>query len=149
VWQEKTTNQRKFQQTRYCRMSISKKLPAVLIAVVGISFSFVGTTLAQTILVDNKTLGPQEDLEFTPPNMNNTTLCFQTTDNLRGMLVVLYISGGSMSSGYEPKFENFDVSPQEKCISKGFSTLPVTVINVASPDHPFLSKSIRVRATHP
>ena len=123
----------------YCRMSFVKKLPAVLIAAVGISFGFVGTALAETTVLADKTLGAQEDFEFTPQDGRNTTICFQTTDNLPGYLKVTYLSGRY------PKTESIDASPKEKCISRSMTIFPVSVLNFPK-NNPGLSRSVRVYA---
>ncbi|MEG3981489.1 hypothetical protein QUA08_12000 [Microcoleus sp. T3B2] len=144
MWEEKTTNQRKFQQTRYCRMSFVKKLPAVLIAAVGISFSFAGAALAETILLGEKTLGPQETLNLMPKDMRNITLCFQTTDNLVGNLKLVYVTGSG--GGMDVKIEDLRASAQEQCISRSLGIYPARVINMQM-DRPEFSRSVRVRAT--
>jgi len=125
-------------------MSIVKKLPAVLIAAVGISLGFVGTALAETILLGEKTLGPQETLELRPTDIRNTTLCFQTTDNLVGNLKMLYIisSGG----GIDVKIEDVQASAKEQCISRRMGIYPVRIINMQR-NRPEFSRSVRVRAT--
>lgn len=121
-------------------MSIAKKLPAVLIAAVGISFSFVGTALAQTILLGEKTLGPEEEFQFRPEDRRNTTLCFQTTDNLPGELTLIYFTGG-----WDVEVEDLEASPKEKCISRSMNIIPVTVINMQM-ERPEFSRSVRVYA---
>ena len=70
-------------------MSIVKTLPAVLIAAVGISFSFAGTALAEEPIFAEKTLGVREDLEIRPPNMLHTKICFKATDNLKPNLMIM------------------------------------------------------------
>ncbi|MEG4858086.1 hypothetical protein QUB75_10270 [Microcoleus sp. K1-B6] len=144
MWEEKTTNPRKFQQTRYCRMSFVKKLPAVLIAAAGISLGFAGTALAETILLGEKTLGPQETLDLRPKDMRNTTLCFQTTDNLVGNLKLLYIT--DRGGGIDVKIEDLQASAKEQCISKSMGIYPVRIINMQR-NRPEFSRSVRVRAT--
>jgi len=121
-------------------MSIVKKLPAVLIAAVGISLSFAGTALAETILLGEKTLGPQETLDLRPKDMKNTTLCFQTTNNLVGNLKLVYFTGG------EVKVESLQASAKEQCISRSMGIYPARVINMQM-DRPEFSQSVRVRAT--
>jgi hypothetical protein len=125
-------------------MSIVKKLPAVLIAAVGISFSFAGTALAETILLEEKTLGPQETLDLRPKDMRNTTLCFQTTDNLVGNLKLVYVTGSGR--GMDVKMESLQASAKEQCISRSMGIYPARVINMQM-DRPEFSRSVRVRAT--
>ncbi|MEG3837770.1 hypothetical protein QUA46_15070 [Microcoleus sp. MON2_D6] len=144
MWEEKTTNQPKFQQTRYCRMSIVKKLPAVLMAAVGISFSFASTALAQKILLGEKTLGLQEDVDFKPQNRSNMTICFQTTDNLPGSLILIYMASSNSS---DIKMERLKATPTEQCISRSVYIIPARVSNIGRDDIPGFSRSVRVRAT--
>ena len=124
-------------------MSIVKKLPAVLIATVGISFSFAGAALAERILLGETTLGAQEDVDFEPKDRRNMTICFQTTDNLPGNLKLIYMTSSSSS---DIKIENLNASPQEQCISRSVYIIPARVINFPM-DKPGLSRSVRVRAT--
>ncbi|HEY9808397.1 MAG TPA: hypothetical protein V6D13_03570 [Halomicronema sp.] len=140
--EEKTPIQRKFTQKRYCRMIIVKKLPAVLITTVGISFGVVGTALAETILVDNKTLGPEEQLEFTPPGYGQTLICFETSDNFFGTVIVVDTSTSEL------KQERFFPGPKTKtCISRDFNRYPIIVINSVTPNDT-ISQSIRVRVIY-
>ena len=141
-WEEKTTNQRKFQQTRYCRMSIVKKLPAVLMAAVGMSFSLAGAALAETIVID-KTVAAGDSIEVpaTPDDMRSKTICFQTTDNKNGYIMIMDL----MSQGIP---ELTRTTPQQQCVSKSFNRLP-GFIDVIGPGHPALSQSIRVIVKQP
>jgi hypothetical protein len=121
-------------------MSFVKKLPAVLIAAVGISFGFVGTALAETTVLADKTLGAQEEFRFKPQDMRDTTICFQTTDNLPGYLKVTYLAGRDV------KTESIDASPKEKCITRSMSMIfPVIVLNFPK-NNPGLSRAVRVYA---
>ena len=121
-------------------MSIVKKLPAVLIAAVGMSFSLAGTALAERILVD-KTVAAGDTIEFEPDNMAATTICFQTTDNKNGYIIIMDL----MSQGMP---EMTRTSPKQQCISKSFNNMP-GFIDVLGPEHPTLSQSIRVIVKQP
>lgn len=116
-------------------MSIVKTLPAVLIAAVGISFGFVGTALADTIIKADKILVPENDeLVFKPSHMGGSTICFQTTDKLEGYIMI-------MPGMDEPDL--LEATPTEKCISKSTGRMPIIIVG-AFRDLPDESKSIRV-----
>jgi hypothetical protein len=70
-------------------MSIVKKLPAVLIAAVGISLGFAGTALTEEPIFAEQTLGPDEELVVQAPGKRNTKICFKATDNLEPLLFIL------------------------------------------------------------
>ena len=72
-------------------LSIVKKLPAVLIAAVGISFGFAGTALAGEIFAE-KTLGSEEHLRIRPPNRSNTIICYKATDNKEPNLIIISVA---------------------------------------------------------
>lgn len=69
-------------------MSIVKKLPAVLIAAVGISFSVAGTALAEEPIFAERTLASRDDFIIKPPDRRNTTICYKATDNLEPYLLM-------------------------------------------------------------
>ncbi len=83
-------------------MSIVKKLPAVLIAAVGISFSFVGTALAEKPILAEKTLGRTETLRIPipahPSPNTNIRICSKTTGS-RTLLHPLIINYPSATNG--------------------------------------------------
>jgi len=131
-------------------MSFVKKLPAVLIAAAGISLGFVGTALAETILLGEKTLGSQEKLSLMPKDKGrDITLCFQTTDNLVGKLKLLYITP-TEGGGIDTKIEDVEASAKEQCISRRTGIYPLEVVNMQTDrllQFRRFSRSVRVRAT--
>lgn len=128
-------------------MSIVKKLPVVLIAAVGMSFSFVGTALAQEPIFAEATLGFREDLIIEPPDMRNTKICFKATDNLKPSLMII-----NMVNPRNPEMLRFpnDMGGRQvtqesdyQCVSISMRQMPSIVINGGFPDDGE-SQSLRV-----
>lgn len=127
--------------------TIVKKLPAVLIAAVGISFGFTGTALAD-ILVE-KTLAPGESLDFylgiegMGNDKKDITICFQTTDNLPTKILIVH--------GYDDPPNFVDASPEKQCVTSSINNgrsgsvdFPRFMGNL-----PGGSKAVRVTLTQP
>jgi hypothetical protein len=129
-------------------MSIVKKLPAVLIAAVGIFCCFAGTALADEIFVE-KTLGPTEDLDIDPPDMRNTKICFKATDNLQPRLLLVnmadYRNPQMLDLPRELSGQKVSQESGHQCISMSLRSMPAFVRNL-NMDDSSKSKSIHVYA---
>lgn len=131
-------------------MSIVKKLPAALIAAVGISFSVAGTALAEEpIFLVEKILGREERVDFVPRDTGrNVTLCFRTTDNKSDAVVYLkliYVIDDGELDPSDAKIEDLEANAKEQCISRTMGDYMASVIYLGGTYQ--FGPSVRVRAT--
>ena len=123
-------------------MSIVKKLPAVLMAAVGICFSVAGTALAETVLFDKIVTYPDNVLLVNLIHRGEAKICFRTTDNKISSITISNLDRSS-------EIHMMVVSDQQ-CIPKSIQNYAAMIyVSVTDPDddHPTASKSVHLRVT--